>query len=229
MIVADFRRRTRDLFNEWGTVRADCLKELASNNRDLRATLRRNDNFMCRLCLGFGSWILAFGFLTVTGAEAGSIHVRYGVDAPERLATSNVRLYESVVADRDLAPVKFDESHPFYGRLLTDPTFADRLIHRWEGHEQRFEYWHNELWRILDGMAQLHQPSSTDPQLPISPPPSSDSSGPPASTGEMPASPASTPEPSTWVMMVSGFVFVGLAIFRNRMSNLRVMVESGAA
>ena len=131
------------------------------------------------------SWVLVSGCLTAAAVQAGSIHIRYGDDVPERMATANVKLYEDLVATRDLAPVKFDDNHPFYGRLLTDPTFADRLVHRWEGHEQRFEYWHNYLWRILDGIAHLPHELTEFP-LPVSPPPSPEL-GPQSSGGEAPA------------------------------------------
>ena len=28
----------------------------------------------------------------------------------------------------------------------------NNLVNRWESHEQRFEYWHCALWKILDGI-----------------------------------------------------------------------------
>jgi hypothetical protein len=144
-------------------------------------------------------------------AEAGTVHIRYPANEPEKLATANVKLYQNLVTVRDSNPTKFDKSHPFYGRLLTDPSFANALVHRWESHEQRFEYWHPYLWRILDGISQQPQ-SITPPPTSIDKPPSDQSGGGGGGGGNTP----SVPEPSSWLLMLIGFGFLGRTAVRFR-------------
>ena len=177
-----------------------------------------------KVLLASGSWLLVFGLLTQGIAEAGTVHIRWPADAPKRLAEADVRLYEELVATRDADPVKFDHDHPFYGRFLANPTIAEALVRRWEGHEQRFEYWHPYLSRILDGISELpHQipPPPIVGYLPSSgssrsgehssPPSSGSGSNGSSGSGEKPSS---TPEPSAWLMMAIGLAFVGVAITR---------------
>jgi hypothetical protein len=91
---------------------------------------------------------------------AGGIHIRYGPDAPERLAASNIRYYEGVLNLQHHHPLEFAREHPFYTKMFEDPVMLGRLLHRWEAHEQRFEYWHDCLWKVLDGYRHTH------PELP---------------------------------------------------------------
>jgi hypothetical protein len=84
-------------------------------------------------------------------AEAGSIHLRWGPDAPEKLAVPNMHLYESLVAYRDAHLDRFDFYHHFYHHLLTEDALMNKIVGQWEAHEERFEYWHPFLWRVLDG------------------------------------------------------------------------------
>jgi hypothetical protein len=83
--------------------------------------------------------------------EAGGIHIRYGLDAPEKLATSNILYYEGVLNLEHHHPLEFAYDHPFYTKMFEDPLMLDKLLERWEAHEQRFKYWHDCLWKVLDG------------------------------------------------------------------------------
>jgi len=103
------------------------------------------------------------GSVIIAEARAGSIHIRWGPDASERLQSANVLLYEELVADRDAHESAFDREHPFYAAILSDSTHMDRLVERWQAHEERFEYWHPYLWRILDGYEHRHLPDPRDP------------------------------------------------------------------
>jgi hypothetical protein len=123
-------------------------------------------------------------------------HVRWGADAPERYAAANIKVYENLLAVRDVDPVDFDRRHRFYAQLITNPTFAEKLVRRWQRDEQRFEYWHPYLWRVIDGYQELH-PTPAPPI--VSPPPSPETNP-----------PTSSPEPSTWLLLAIGAIFVGL-------------------
>ena len=108
----------------------------------------------------------ACALLTVIGrpATAGGIHIRYGPDAPEKMAAANVRYYEGVLNLEHNHPIAFALDHPFYTKMFDDPAMIDRLEMRWEAHEQRFEYWHDCLWKVLDGYRAEHYGlSSTSP------------------------------------------------------------------
>jgi len=158
-------------------------------------------------------------------AKAGSVRIHWGPDAPERLQAANVLLYEELVADRDAHPTVFDKHHPFFGGILTDPAYMDQMVSRWKAHEQRFEYWHPYLWRILDGYEFRPHPSP-----PIIPPPNSGNSGtgghggggsggggggtqPGGGGGKTGA----TPEPSSFVLWISGLALALLGpVFRKK-------------
>ncbi len=97
-------------------------------------------------------------------ATAGGIHIRYGPDAPEKMAAANVVYYEGVLNLEHNHPIAFALDHPFYTKMFDDPAMIDRLELRWEAHEQRFEYWHDCLWKVLDGYrAEHHGLASASP------------------------------------------------------------------
>jgi hypothetical protein len=108
-----------------------------------------------------------------------------------------------------------------------------RMVARWEAHEQRFEYWHPYLWRILDGYEFRPHPDhrrSIDPP-PIDPPPHSGGSGNGphggggdgggGSPGVQPrgggGTPGAIPEPGSIVLLISGFSLVALGRILKRM------------
>jgi hypothetical protein len=141
---------------------------------------------------------------------AGGIHIRYGPDAPEKLAAANEAYYEGVLNLYHNHPAEFEHDHPFYAKMFNDPTMMNKLVARWEAHEQRFEYWHNSLWKVLDGYV-VSQQSLTPPSIVLPPP--SDSSGVGAqgsgANGNGGVGAQTLPEPSTVVLWISGFL-VGL-------------------
>jgi hypothetical protein len=108
-------------------------------------------------------------------AAAGGIHIRYGPDAPERMAAANVRYEEGVLNLYHHHPLEFAANHPFYTRMFNDEAMIDKLLLRWESHEQRFEYWHDCLWKVLDGYRASHH--GVLPTIPVT-------AGSPGSPGE---------------------------------------------
>jgi hypothetical protein len=151
---------------------------------------------------------LASGLVCVAGicaegsVTAGTVHIHWGPDAPERYAKIDIEKYERLLAERTADPLKFDLRRPFYGRVLSDSKLADKLVRRWERNERRFEYWHACLWGVLNGYALTH-PSV--PPVIVSPPPDSNNNGPGGG-------PSPTPEPSTWVLMLIGLAFVAVRV-----------------
>ena len=153
---------------------------------------------------------MAFILLGVTRElSAGSIHIRYGPDAPEKMAAANEAYYEGILNRYHQHPAEFEHNHPFYAKMFNDPTMLNNLVHRWEAHEERFEYWHFCLWKVLDGYLVYEQSLS----LPIIPPAPSGNSGIGAQgsggTGNGGIGAQSVPEPSTGVLWTSGLM-VGL-------------------
>lgn len=118
--------------------------------------------------------LIALGLLLL-GPEghlwAGGIHIVYGHEAPEKLAATNVRYYEGVLKLEHNHPRAFAKEHPFYTKMFEDPARVDKLTARWEAHEQRFEYWHLCLWKVLDGYETTHhaEPGHLATSLPSSP------------------------------------------------------------
>src|SRR5262249_47761365 len=90
-------------------------------------------------------------------AVAGGVHIRYGPDAPEKLAASNLRYYQGVLNLEHNHPIAFAREHPFYTEMFHNPAMMDRLVDRWQAHEQRVEYWHGCLWKGLDGYRGSHR------------------------------------------------------------------------
>ena len=90
-------------------------------------------------------------------ALAGQIHIRYRSDAPEKMAATDVAYYNGVLNLYHHHPTAFAAEHPFYVKMFKDPVMLDRLVARWEADEPRFEYWHNCLWKVLNGYVTSHQ------------------------------------------------------------------------
>ncbi len=142
------------------------------------------------------------------GSAAGGIHIRYGPDAPEKMEESNIRYYEGVVQLEHKHPLEFEHEHPFYAKMFHDPVMLDKLVARWEAHPQRFEYWHNCLWKVLDGYVATH------PSLPAQLGPSPIEVGPGGVSYRVPpggggVTPSSVPEPSSGLMIVLALLTVG--------------------
>jgi hypothetical protein len=89
-------------------------------------------------------------------ARAGGIHIRYAADAPEQDAAQDVLYYQGVLNLYHNHPTAFAREHPFYTKMFGDPVMMDKLLARWEANEQRFEYWHNCLWKVLNGYLHSH-------------------------------------------------------------------------
>jgi PEP-CTERM motif len=169
-------------------------------------------------------------------AAAGGIHIRYGPDAPEKLADSNILYYEGVLNLEQHHPREFAEEHPFYTKMFDDSVMLDKLMARWEAHEERFEYWHNCLWKVLDGYRASHPDLAQQLTLPVSVPPIEVGPGGPSNIGQsLPAGPQygnppggggsngsgggtsvqAVPEPSSAMLMVLGVALAGsCAVFR---------------
>ncbi len=90
-------------------------------------------------------------------AMAGQIHIRYRPDAPEKMAAADVAYYHGVLDLYHNHPAAFTAEHPFYVKMFNSPVMMDRLVVRWEADEPRFEYWHNCLWKVLNGYVHSHQ------------------------------------------------------------------------
>ncbi len=90
-------------------------------------------------------------------AEAGGVHILYGPHAPERFAERNVEYYRGLLHFAHNHPREFALEHPFYVRMFNDQAMIENLLARWEAHEQRFEYWHDCLWKVLDGYRVTHR------------------------------------------------------------------------
>jgi hypothetical protein len=90
-------------------------------------------------------------------AVAGGVHIRYGPDAPERMAASNLLYYQGLLNVYHDHPISFSREHPFYTEMFQKPAMMDRLVARWQANEQRFEYWHDCLWKVLDGYMVSHR------------------------------------------------------------------------
>jgi hypothetical protein len=150
--------------------------------------------------------------------EGGGIHIRYGPNAPEKLAAANILYYEGVLNLEHNHPIAFAKEHPFYTKMFQDPVMLDKLIDRWEAHEQRFEYWHNCLWKVLDGYVASHAELPGQPVPPplVSPLPDgptdvggggvSDQNG---AGGGGKVQTAAVPEPSSGLLIVLGLLASG--------------------
>jgi hypothetical protein len=150
---------------------------------------------------------VSFVFLGVAPTLlAGGIHVHYGPDAPEKLASSNEAFYDAVLKFDHDHPGIFAHEHPFYAKLINDPTKIDHLVKRWESHEQRFEYWNFPLWKFLDGYLLSQKGQSSPPQNLPSPPNSGLGTQGSGVSGNGGVGTQSIPEPSTAVLWITGLV-----------------------
>jgi hypothetical protein len=143
--------------------------------------------------------------------RAGGIHVRYRADAPEKLAGANTVYTEGMLRLYHRHSAWFEREHPFFTAMFNNPQMMDRLIARWESHERRFEYWHNSLWRVLDAYASRHEEPLPHPPtallLPSKEVSADQGNGQgPGGGGGSGISPASVPEPSAGILMISGLV-----------------------
>lgn len=91
-----------------------------------------------------------------TRLQAGGIHIRYRAGAPARMGPANVRYYQGVLNLYHNHPAWFREHHPFYTRMFNHPQVLEKMLGRWHAHPQRFEYWHDCLWKVLDGYETSH-------------------------------------------------------------------------
>ncbi len=178
--------------------------------------------------------LVAVGLAAIGGrpAQAEGIHVFYGPRAPERFAHRTVVYYEGVLNLEHNHPREFAREHPFYTRMFNDPAVIERLIARWEAHEQRFEYWHDCLWKVLDGYRTTHPGSSSGtggratpgnigiPSMgggsPENPPAGTSSGGGPH--------PFSVPEPSSGLLLTLGLSFCAMGY---RFARSGIVVWSG--
>jgi hypothetical protein len=169
-------------------------------------------------------------------AEGGSTHITWGPDAPERLAQSNLRIYENLVAVRDSHPLQFDHNHPFYAKLLTNTAFMKHEVARWELDEPRFEYWHPFLWRVLDGYlnwSELHPtaPSSPTGAQTITPPPAGGAGSVGTTSGGGTTSGQNgVPEPPAAFLLLTGMtlVFLGARVRAERARRCRLAAAEGS-
>jgi hypothetical protein len=151
-------------------------------------------------------------FITVIGIVlgaarepvAGTIYMRCEPNMHEHEAAGDVRYYDRVLGMYDHDPRCLEDAHPFYARLLADPSDMDVLIDRLESHERRFEYWHPSLTRFLEGYI------DSDLCLPVGDPPAPGGNSRDDGSG---VGANSVPEPSTGVLMISSLI-IGLLCLR---------------
>ena len=63
---------------------------------------------------------------------AGSIHIHYAADAPEKMAAANEIYYEGVLNLYHNHTEWFEHAHPLYTRMFNDTEVMDKLLARWE-------------------------------------------------------------------------------------------------
>lgn len=115
------------------------------------------------------------------------------------------RLYTRIVELRDTDPDRFDGRYPFIGRIVSDDQFFEKYYDRWQGHPERFEYWHPLLTRILESRPHFPPPP---PSWHLPPPPPVI---PPDDCGPNPPPPHGVPEPKTIWMVQIGLASILLA------------------
>ena len=166
-------------------------------------------------------------------APAGSMRVRPDLVETSEVVSRHERDYEELVRFRDSHPVVFDEHHPFYFKLLTEPRFMNRIVARWEAHEARLDFYSPYLGRVLDGYVHLHEPLAPPPIPPpvIGEPPGSPGtgngqngekargSGGGSGGGGLP--PGAVPEPSGLFLLLAGASWVGVGVIRGRTGRSR--------
>jgi hypothetical protein len=152
---------------------------------------------------------------TVVPAQAELIlhDAKHSSLANEKQALRDVKLYLKLVAQRSENPAAFDHRRPFYGKLITDRSFFESWLDRWQSHPARFEHWHPCLSRFLDGGARsrgsdeppppLIPPADLKPDFPPEPPPP-----PPAPPdGPHPTPFTVVPEPGSFFVFLAGLGF----------------------
>lgn len=191
-------------------------------------------------------FILFVSLVCLLGSEvrACSTHlkrepIKFDRIEPEWVVQKHMLLYEDTVKELDANPVRLHERHWFFFGILTDHSYMDQIVKRWESHEPRFDSWHPYLWRMLDGY--IHEPQTAAPPrssaIPsdfpglISEPTAPGINGrlgelgggvPPLDRGEPggdkngggPTPQAAVPEPSAFVLMLSGVILAGLGTTR---------------
>ncbi len=104
---------------------------------------------------GLGALLIILGPLASSSCQAGAVHGGRTAGAIAHELVVDIELFEHVVAARAAGSQKFDFHHPFYAKLLTNSTFAERIIDKWEHHEHRFDYWNPFLWRSARRLSTL--------------------------------------------------------------------------
>ncbi len=180
--------------------------------------------------------------LELQSARAGSMRLRARHAESQVEIEKHIQLYESTVAKMDANPLLFQKQHWFFFGILTDQTFMNQVVKRWEAHEGRFDIWHPYLWRMLDGY--VHEPHVVTPPVtpPVldPPPPGSlpgvspgtkgggtgqtgGNGGDPGSGGHGHpgggggggiGSPQAVPEPPGFVMLLTGAILAGIGSVR---------------
>ncbi len=113
-------------------------------------------------------WILVFSLTCLEVQARGSMNVGHEKTplASEQELLRNEQLYEQMVDVRARDATRFDRLHPILGDLLTEQSSFEFWLHRWEAHPARFERWHPQLWRILQGEALEGGPPVIAPVVP---------------------------------------------------------------
>ncbi len=95
------------------------------------------------------------------------MHLHQEHPEPGAIVEKHILLYEKLVEQRDANPIVFDKQHWFFFGILTDPSYMEQIVKRWEAHEPRFDHWHPYLWRALDGF--IHEPQINNPSPLLTP------------------------------------------------------------
>ena len=115
----------------------------------------------------------------------------------------NAKIHADLAAMRAADPLRFDASHPFVGRLLSDQTYFQEIKARYELNPPRFAANHPFVWRVLDGGPSHH------PHVPPPPPPPPI---PPDCDGPKP--PVAIPEPASAVLLPIGLALAMMGVRR---------------
>ena len=156
---------------------------------------------------------------TVVPAQAELIlhDAKHSSLANEKQASRDVKLYLKLEAQRLDNPKAFDLRRPLYGKLITDRSFFDSWVNRWQSHPARFEHWHPCLSRFLDGGLRSRVPDEPPPPL-IPPTPLEPNPPPPPPPPPPPEPPNPVPEPNSFVVFLAGLGFILLVQKGRRLS-----------
>ena len=145
--------------------------------------------------------VAAYVFLGTGGLSvAGTMFPPRESNLPEREAARDITYYDRVVTLYNHDPRRFEDAHPLYNKLLSDPSAMNVMLNRFETHQRRFEHWDPFLSRFLEGYIDCHVslPVANDP-APAGP-----------SGSRTPAAGVSAvPEPSAATLMISSLI-IGL-------------------